>query len=323
MYFDLQAGHLGSARRREYNILLFENVSHNADGSSEFASCKATAQKLHSWMSTSARGMLWPKNSAGKTYPVPASRSYGLLSGWPLTHGCISNVTNVTGSVTDWSAQLRLFQTAEKNYGPVDIVYANAGIDEIEDTFSDTFDSTGTLVEPSLIVLDVTLKGAILTAKLALSAFRRNNKAGALVFTGSAASYLDSRGVPVYSAAKHGVLGLARSLRETATIEGRGIRVNLVAPAFVNTAFTTNLLPIWQRLNLPINEPDHVANALLFSGLNPDWHGKGIYLAAGTYTELEQPILDTREQWLGKQNTEWVDRRKNHHIKLGKQDEKP
>ena len=32
--------------------------------------------------------------------------------------------------------------------------------------------------------------------------------------------------------------------------------------------------------------------ALLFSALNEEWHDKGIYLAAGTFTELEQPLLD-------------------------------
>jgi NAD(P)-dependent dehydrogenase (short-subunit alcohol dehydrogenase family) len=259
--------------------------------------------------------MLWPANSAGEE-----SRTHGTRH---VTDKQNSNVTATKGSVTIWSDQLKLFETAQDKYGAIDIVYANAGIDETAGTFIDSFDSNGKLEEPSLKTLDVSLKGAIFTAKLALSYFHRNDKAGALVFTGSAASYLDTRGIPIYNAAKHGVLGLARSLRETATEEGRGTRVNVVAPAFVNTAFTKQLLPIWISEKLPINEPEHVARALLFSGLNTEWHGKGIYIAAGNFTELEQPILDLRDSWLGKENTEWVDRRKHKHIKLGKQDGKP
>lgn len=243
------------------------------------------------------------------------------------------------GSVSNWADQLRLFDGAVAQYGRVDLVFANAGIDEVvEDVFVDTVDeATGQLKEPALLVLDVTLRGVVLTTKLALSTFRKQLKAGAagtgtgtpattpggsLVITGSAASYLDTAGIPIYNAAKHGVLGLVRSLRDQ--LEGEtngGIRINLVAPAFVQTKFTAHVLHLWQRENLPINQPADIANALLFLALNPAYHGRAIYAAGGTYAEVEGPIEATRHTWLGQQNEDWIQKRKANGIRLGKQDE--
>ena len=79
----------------------------------------------------------------------------------------------------------------------MDIVFANAGVSEAEDTFKDSFASGGKLKEPSLRTLSVNLNGAVFTAKLAISFFSRHSRAGALVFTGSAASYLDTEGIPI------------------------------------------------------------------------------------------------------------------------------
>jgi NAD(P)-dependent dehydrogenase (short-subunit alcohol dehydrogenase family) len=223
-------------------------------------------------------------------------------------------------------------------------VFANAGIDEVvEDVFVDTVDdATGELKEPKLLVLDVTLRGVILTTKLAISTFRKQSKegekegatetagtgtpggtfGGSLVITGSAASYLDTPGIPIYNAAKHGVLGLVRSLRDQLEVETHGgIRINLVAPAFVQTQFTAHVLHLWQRENLPINQPIDIANALLFLGLNPAYHGRAIYSAGGKYAEIEGPIEKTRNVWLGQQFEYWIQKRKVNGIRLGKQDE--
>ncbi|KAL1903161.1 hypothetical protein Sste5346_000446 [Sporothrix stenoceras] len=245
------------------------------------------------------------------------------------------------GSVSIWADQLRIFEGVIAQYGRVDLVFANAGIDEVvEDVFVDTIDeATGKLQEPKLLVLDVTLRGVILTTKLAISTFRKQLKAaqegatgtraaktdtpgGSLVITGSAASYLDTPGIPIYNTAKHGVLGLLRSLRDQ--IEGEthgGIRINLVAPAFVQTQFTAHVLHHWIRESLPINQPIDIANALLFLALNPAYHGRAIYAAGGKYAEIEGTLESTRNVWLGQQFEDWIQKRKVNGIRLGKQDE--
>lgn len=160
----------------------------------------------------------------------------------------------------------------------------------------------------------------IYTTKLALSFFRKLNIKGSLVATGSAASYLDTPGIPVYNAAKHGVIGLVRSLRDTLAAEGL-VRVNVVAPWFTLTPFTAKVAGIWQQAGLPQNTPLDVSKAIAFLALNSEYHGKSLYVADGKFTELEGPVQAARDQWLGKQNTAWVDQRKAANIRMGKQDE--
>ncbi|KAF5010124.1 hypothetical protein FDECE_3710 [Fusarium decemcellulare] len=224
------------------------------------------------------------------------------------------------GSVLNWDDQLNIFEQTVQKYGRVDIVLANAGIGEInEDVFVDTFDQQQKLQAPKLIVLDVNIRGPIYTTKLALSYFRRLKISGSLVLTGSAASYLDTPGIPVYNAAKHGVIGLVRSLRDTLAEEGL-VRANVVAPWFTDTPFTTKVIKTWEETRLPINKPIDVARAIAFLSLNPDYHGKSIYVADGNYTELESGVQASREIWLGKQNTVWDDQKKAAKIKLGKQE---
>lgn len=184
---------------------------------------------------------------------------------WHLTRS--SNIDFYPGSVLVWQDQVDLFRKTAEKYGRIDIVLANAGVDEVlEDVFVDSLTDSGQLEEPSLIVLDINLRGAIYTAKLALSYFRKRKTKGSLVLTGSAASYLDTPGIPVYNASKHVVLGLMRSLRDTLTEEGL-IRANIVAPWFTQTPFTAHVLHLWEAYGLPLNQPIDIARAIIFLAL--------------------------------------------------------
>ncbi|CAK7236797.1 hypothetical protein SCUCBS95973_009731 [Sporothrix curviconia] len=215
------------------------------------------------------------------------------------------------GSVSVWADQVRFFEGVVAQYGRVDIVLANAGIMSAgEPLLADTLDDAGHLKEPSLGVLDVTLRGVILTSKLAIHTFRKQKSPGSLVITGSAASYVDAPGLPLYGVAKHGVLGLMRSLRDDIAAEPTNIRVNLVAPSFVDTPFTAHALATWKKNNLPINQASDIAKALLFLALNQEYNGRSIYVTGGIFAEIEGPIEATRPTWLGKQNEEWYQQRK-------------
>lgn len=86
-------------------------------------------------------------------------------------------------------------------------------------------------------VFDINLTGETYTAMLAISAFRKNPKNvtdALLVLTSSAAGIYPSGLQPLYAAAKHGVVGLARSLGQKHAAEG--IRVCALAPGMVPTA---------------------------------------------------------------------------------------
>ena len=118
-------------------------------------------------------------------------------------------------------------------------------------------------------VIGVNLKGVFLSMKYELPALIAAG-GGAIVNTASVAGLVGERGIGVYSASKHGVVGLTR----TAALDyiGQGVRINAVCPG----ATRTQLLAAWfqdpkvQEFILsrhPIGrvaEPEEIARAVLF-----------------------------------------------------------
>ena len=120
------------------------------------------------------------------------------------------------------------FKKAEAGQGPVEILVANAGInqDQLLALMSeDAFTS----------VIDTNLTGAYRVAKRAVRPMMRARH-GRLIFISSVAGLLGSAGQANYASAKAGLVGLARSLaRELAP---RNITSNVVAPGLVETDMT-------------------------------------------------------------------------------------
>ena len=96
-----------------------------------------------------------------------------------------------------------------KKFGGLDHVFLNAGIAEYGDQFfRDELDTDGLLKEPDRRTIDIDIRAANDTAKLAIHYMRKDGpgqkKGGTIVMTASLAGYLASAGAPLYSAAKHG-----------------------------------------------------------------------------------------------------------------------
>lgn len=153
--------------------------------------------------------------------------------------------------VTKWEDQLQLFAEAASFTGKVDYVVANAGIclkDEVF-TFSGRLQSRFAgyrlifpkgkdrePTKPDMAVVDVNLKGALYTTKLALHYFLKQNgevpspqqEDTCLVLIGSGAALLDCPRGPVYPSTKWAMRGIMHSLRRTAFYYGS--RVNMISP---------------------------------------------------------------------------------------------
>lgn len=126
---------------------------------------------------------------------------------------------------------------------------ANAGIDGSQSTFEQPKDlDAAEPPPPSLKVIDVNLTGVLYTTHLALYYLARNpNSVPAspstdlvathrdrhLLLVGSLASLSPLTSQALYGAAKHGVLGLFRSLRSSSF--AHGVRVNILCPYFTDT----------------------------------------------------------------------------------------
>ena len=162
-----------------------------------------------------------------------------------------SNVHFEPCDVTQWADQVRLFRATVKHspHGGIDAVVANAGVTDQALAFERPGDlDAEDPPAPDLKVLDVNLSGVAYTVHLALFHLGRNPGSAPadpaadaeatrrdrhLLLIGSMASFGPIALQALYGASKHGVAGFFRSLRMTSF--AHGLRVNLLAPYFVDT----------------------------------------------------------------------------------------
>lgn len=117
-------------------------------------------------------------------------------------------------------------------FGRVDIVLANAGIGQ-------PYESSWAISEEAFRnVIDVNLVGAWHTAKAAVAQMAERGHEGSVMFTGSGASVKGLRNMAGYVAAKHGLIGLMRTMAHE--LAPYRIRVNAVLPGNTNTPMFHN-----------------------------------------------------------------------------------
>ena len=138
------------------------------------------------------------------------------------------NARGYRADVTIAEDRKRLFAALAKDFGKLDIVFANAGISGRTPT-----GSTDEAIFEN--VIHTNLNGAFFTVNSAAPLLNDN---GSIIFNGSVHNYLGQPGVAAYAATKGGLVSMARSI--AADLAPRNIRVNVVAPGATKT-------PIWKR----------------------------------------------------------------------------
>ena len=150
-----------------------------------------------------------------------------------------------------------------KAFGRIDILVNNAGITQPVKTL----DITGADYDR---ILDVSLRGTLYMSQAVIPAMRQQ-KSGAICCVSSVSAQRGGGilGGPHYSAAKAGVLGLARAMAREFGIDG--IRVNCVTPGLIATDINKGLIPDDKMKTIlegiPLNrvgEPNDVAGCLVF-----------------------------------------------------------
>jgi len=139
----------------------------------------------------------------------------------PKAHGYRADVTVAED-------RKRLFADIAKDFGKLDIVFANAGITGR----TPTGEADEAVFEN---VIRINLNGAFFTVNSAAPLLNDN---ASVIFNGSVHNYLGQAGVAAYAATKGGVVAMARAI--AADLAPRKIRVNIVAPGATKT-------PIWKR----------------------------------------------------------------------------
>lgn len=139
-----------------------------------------------------------------------------------------------------------------KAFGALDVLVSNAGVQHI-----------APIDELSLAdwrrVVSIHLDGAFLTTRAALRAMYPR-KSGAIVYLGSVHSLEASPLKGPYVAAKHGILGLCRTVAKEGA--AHGVRANTICPGFVRTPLVERQIPEQARA-FGISEDDVVKNIML------------------------------------------------------------
>jgi NAD(P)-dependent dehydrogenase (short-subunit alcohol dehydrogenase family) len=171
--------------------------------------------------------------------------------------------------VRDLAALEQLAGDAVEQFGAIDVVVANAGIFN----YGEFADYT---TEQFTAVIDVNLTGVWNTCKATVPHMIAAGRGGSVIIISSTAGLKGQPFTPGYTAAKHGLVGLAKGLANE--LGEHSIRVNTIHPAGVQTAMgeapgLMDLINRHQRTmgpvfmnTLPVEmmEPAEISNAVAF-----------------------------------------------------------
>lgn len=159
----------------------------------------------------------------------------------------------VAMDVTDERQVVDGVAKAIAHYGRIDVLVSNAGIQIVNRVIDFSFADWKRM-------LAIHLDGAFLTTRECMKDMQARGQGGAIIYMGSVHSHLASKLKAPYVTAKHGLLGLCRTVAK----EGgeHGIRANVICPGFVRTPLVEKQIPE-QAKELGISEADVVKNVML------------------------------------------------------------
>jgi NAD(P)-dependent dehydrogenase (short-subunit alcohol dehydrogenase family) len=190
----------------------------------------------------------------------------------------------------------RMVAFAEETFGGVDIFHNNAGIGTPQPRFPAAKEE---LWERTLNI-DL---WAVIAAVQAVVPAMQSRGGGIIVNTASIAGLIAHLPDPVYAAAKHGVVGLTRSL--AFLHQEANIRVNCVCPGVVDTPLVRGIpseMTEEERKareafvsSMPLIRPEEIAEAVLEFVLDDSLVGQAMAVTHGPRRRLIDPPLRFRD----------------------------
>lgn len=183
----------------------------------------------------------------------------------------------LVADVTDKDACIAAIAQVIEVFGKVDILVNNAGITQPVKTL----EITGADYDR---ILDVSLRGTLYLSQAALPAMRAQHS-GSIICISSVSAQRGGGifGGPHYSAAKAGVLGLAKAMAREFGVDG--IRVNCITPGLIETDITQGKLTPDRKAEIEetiplarLGKADDVAGACVFLSSDLSAYCTGITL---------------------------------------------
>ncbi|WP_105968624.1 SDR family NAD(P)-dependent oxidoreductase [Streptomyces geranii] len=185
----------------------------------------------------------------------------------------------VVGDLSEQAVVDQVVTTAQERFGGVDVLVNNAGIMDSMSAAGDVSDAEWERV------IRINLTAPFLLTRAALPHLLASGN-GAVVNTASEAGLRGSAAGAAYTASKHGIVGLTKSL--AVTYRNQGIRVNAIAPGGTRTGMTpeidrqaagpTALAPYMGNIGR-VAEPEEQAAAIVFLASDAAGNINGVVLA--------------------------------------------
>ncbi|MEB1806651.1 MAG: SDR family oxidoreductase [Bacillaceae bacterium] len=177
-----------------------------------------------------------------------------------ITNLGFNEATILPYNVADVSAVKEAFQTIKKEYGQLDVLVNNAGI---------LSDGLLGMLRPEQVssTMAVNVHAVIYHMQFA-SRLMMKQKKGSIINVSSIMGVEGEIGQTVYSASKAAIIGATKSVAKE--LAQTNIRVNAVAPGFIETDMTQSLDEVKYNERLEsikmkrAGQPEEVANGILF-----------------------------------------------------------
>ena len=159
----------------------------------------------------------------------------------------------LTMDVTDEAQVESATDYAARRFGGIDILVSNAGIQIVAPIDQFSFSDWRKM-------LAIHLDGAFLTTRACLRHMYARGRGGTVLYIGSVHSKEASKLKAPYVTAKHGLLGLAKTVAKEGA--DHGVRTNVICPGFVRTPLVDKQIPE-QAAALGISEESVIKRVML------------------------------------------------------------